>query len=116
MKLSSFKANFRNIYCNANLLIKSYLWNLKNFRLSLHQNVLVDRNCSAELVKAATTGGGVLSYQRDVLLGRVYFRTSSPAKGILSGNLSLGKGMLFGNFAQREVKFWMLLYRNPTFW
>ena len=34
------------------------------------------------------------------------FRTSSLAKGIRLGNVSLGKGMLFGNFGQRLVKFW----------
>ena len=34
------------------------------------------------------------------------FRTSSLAKGIRPGNVSLGKGMLFGNFGQRLVKFW----------
>ena len=38
--------------------------------------------------------------------GYPFFRTSSLAKGICLGNVSLGKGMLFGDFGQRKVKFW----------
>ena len=34
------------------------------------------------------------------------FWTSSLAKGMRLDNVSLGKGMLFGNFGQRLVKFW----------
>ena len=31
------------------------------------------------------------------------------------GNVSLGKGMLFGNVGQRLVKFWYLMLRNLKF-
>ena len=34
------------------------------------------------------------------------FRTSSLAKGMRLGDVSLGKGMLFSNLGQRQVKFW----------
>ena len=61
-----------------------------------------------------------------------FFKPSSLAKGILFANFvrlvwarvsflailvdfSLGKGMLFGNFGQRNVKLRYFLYRNPIF-
>ena len=57
-----------------------------------------------------TGGSSILKVPRDVPPTRVYFfQISGLAMGILYGNLSPGKGMLFGNFGQRKVKILLIV-------
>ena len=92
-----------------NLIVKSYLWNFKNFKSSLYQNIFVDRKRNTELMKAATTGGGggffyIKGTRGYAARKGILFQTSSLGKGILSGSLSN-----LDNFGQRKVKLWLFL-------